>query len=291
MASSPGYYGQPLLKPPVWKWEISLYFFVGGIAGMSGVLALAMLLAGGDAAQLAWPLLIAVVCAIVSAVLLIKDLGRPRRFLYMLRVFKWRSPMSVGVWVLSGFGATATLALLLAWWEQAAPSTMLQLGIDVFVPLTALLGAVVGTYTGVLIGATTVPAWHSHRRLLPLHFGVDALGSAAALLELLGQAPQRLAAIGWLAASAMTAIGIYSEFDRRGAVDRALRHGRGGWLLRGGHLAAPLALLARALGVPPLAAALFLLGSLLSRFGWIEAGRSSALDPEATLAEQRQHTG
>ena len=35
----PGYYGQPVVKPPVWTWEIPLYFFFGGMAGMSGVIA------------------------------------------------------------------------------------------------------------------------------------------------------------------------------------------------------------------------------------------------------------
>src|ERR1700757_5434360 len=37
----PGYYGQAVVKPPVWTWEVPLYFFFGGIAGMSAVIALA----------------------------------------------------------------------------------------------------------------------------------------------------------------------------------------------------------------------------------------------------------
>lgn len=291
-AMAVGYYGLPLVKPPVWQWQIGLYFFVGGIAGMSGVLALAMLLGGrGPAAMLA-PLAIAVVGAAISAVLLIMDLGRPRRFLYMLRVCKLQSPMSVGVWVLTLFGGAVTPALACAWLQQRSLRygdgvSLWQIGIDVLVPLGALSGAVVGTYTGVLIGSTVIPAWHSHRRLLPLHFGVDALGSAAAVLELLGAAPAPLAAIGWIAAGSMTAIAIYSEVVRVGAVDRALRQGSGGALLRAGHLLAALALAARAIGWPAAAAALFLGGSLLGRYGWLAAGRASALDPEATLAEQR----
>ena len=35
----PGYYGQPVVKPPVWTWQVPLYFFFGGIAGMSAVIA------------------------------------------------------------------------------------------------------------------------------------------------------------------------------------------------------------------------------------------------------------
>src|SRR5712672_2770950 len=37
----PGYYGQAVVKPPVWTWQVPLYFFMGGIAGMSAVIALA----------------------------------------------------------------------------------------------------------------------------------------------------------------------------------------------------------------------------------------------------------
>ena len=36
----PGYYGQPVVRPPVWTWEIPIYFFVGGLGGMSPVIAL-----------------------------------------------------------------------------------------------------------------------------------------------------------------------------------------------------------------------------------------------------------
>lgn len=28
----PGYYGEPVVKPPVWTWEIPLYLFVGGLS-------------------------------------------------------------------------------------------------------------------------------------------------------------------------------------------------------------------------------------------------------------------
>ena len=35
----PGYYGQPVVKPPVWTWQVPLYFFFGGMAGMSAVIA------------------------------------------------------------------------------------------------------------------------------------------------------------------------------------------------------------------------------------------------------------
>src|SRR6266545_2705969 len=81
----PGYYGQPVIKPPVWTWQIPLYFFVGGIGGMSAVIALAAAIFHhldpalatnvGVARAAMW--VAAIAGAILSPVLLIMDLGRP----------------------------------------------------------------------------------------------------------------------------------------------------------------------------------------------------------------------
>ena len=46
----------------------------------------------------------------LGAVALVKDLGRPERFLNMLRTIKLTSPMSVGSWILSAFSAGAGVA-------------------------------------------------------------------------------------------------------------------------------------------------------------------------------------
>ena len=279
-AGAVGYYGRPALKPPVWTWEIPLYFFVGGVAGAAGVLALAAQLGGeGELARSAlWTALFGLVA---SAALLVSDLGRPRRFLHMLRVFKWRSPMSVGVWVLTAYGAAVgtALGLVLA---GGNPAGRLLLGA---LAVSAALGALVATYTGVLLAATAVPAWNVHRGTLPLHFGVAALGSAAALLELLGHGAPALPLIGLASAAIETAVGARVELRRSGPRDRALREGRPGLLLRSaGVLSGPLALGLRLGGLGTAAAWAFLLGALLSRFGWVEAGRASASDPAAALA-------
>lgn len=300
-AGAPGYYGLPVLKAPVWTWEIPAYFFVGGLAGMAAVLALAATATGvGAALEGAGPrgalvrtaLGLAAGGALLSALLLVLDLGRPARFLNMLRVFKWRSPMSVGAWTLALFGGAALAALLLLeasvragslgaatpWVEAAVLLSILAAGAS---------GAVLATYTGVLVAATSVPAWFLHRRLLPLHFGVAGLGSAAAALELLGLRLLPLHAIGLLAAGVETGLGLATELRRHGPADRALREGRSGLLLRvASALSGPAALLLRLLGWIPAAAGSFLLGALLSRFGWLEAGRASARDPEATFASQ-----
>lgn len=291
-AAGPGYYGRPIVKPPVWTWEIPLYFFTGGLAGMAAAIALAAHVTGppDSEASLVRPALWLAFLggAVVSPALLVLDLGRPRRFLHMLRVFKWRSPMSIGAWLLFLFGGAVIVALLLTEWgaRPGAPSVVHSLR-TLPIVFAGLLGPALATYTGVLIGATTIPAWFAHHRDLPLHFGVSGLGSAAAALELLGFRSPALHAIGLLASSVEIVLGAWIELHRHGPVDEALREGIPGRLLRGsGLLTGPTALVLRIVGAIPWAATAFLAGALLGRFGWLAAGRASGRDPGATLASQ-----
>ncbi|MBO0696338.1 MAG: hypothetical protein J2P56_09590, partial [Verrucomicrobia bacterium] len=142
--------------------------------------------------------------------------------------------------------------------------------------------------TGVLLGATAIPAWFLHRTLLPIHFGVAGLGSAAAFLELLGHRIAPLGALGFLASGIETALWIWLEIDKHGKADRALHESSSGWLIRSGEiLSGPLALILRLTNFTPFAAFSFLVGALVSRFGWISAGKICARDPEAVFASQR----
>lgn len=291
---TPGYYGRPVVKPPVWTWEIPLYFFVGGLSGMAALLAAAAWLTGAGEAVVRPALWISFCGAAISPVLLILDLGRPGRFLNMLRVFKRRSPMSVGAWALAAWGAHSTAALAFyEWIVRAEPSGAAGTVADVlFVGAMAggaVYGAMIAVYTGVLIGATAIPAWYLHHESLPVHFGIAGLGSAAAALELLGVRIAALDALGVGAAAVETAFGLWIEIHRHGAGDRALRSGRSGWTLRAaGTLAGPVALGLRLGGLVPWAAGAFLAGALLSRFGWVAAGRASGRDPEAVFAAERE---
>jgi hypothetical protein len=287
-----GYYGEPVVRPPVWTWEIPVYFFIGGLAGMSAVIA-AIGLVFHQANVTRTAMWVAAIGAIVSPVLLILDLGRPRLFLNMLRVFKHRSPMSVGAWILLFFGGCAVPGLIAL---ETHARQIFAGGFDQFLQVISFLlilgsafwGMFLATYTGVLLGATAIPAWFLHRTVLPLHFGVAGLGSAAALLELLGHRIAPLAALGFLTAATETALWIWLEIDKHGAADRALRESRSGWLIRCGEiLSGPLALILRVANLIPLAAISFLAGALVSRFAWIAAGKVSACDPEAVFASQR----
>jgi formate-dependent nitrite reductase membrane component NrfD len=266
-----GYYGQSIVKPPVWTWQVGLYLFIGGTAGMSGVIALASLVTGQSLALVRAALGVALAGAAISPILLIWDLGRPARFLNMLRVFKWRSAMSIGVWTLvlfSNFAAAAFLAVV-----AGAPGTL----VFVLVAGTALTGAILATYTGVLLGVTAVPVWAAHHKLLPFHFGCAGLGAAAAVLELLGFRVAALNAIGLAVAAVETGLGIWLAVARSRTTAGGVDNTTAAWLLRSATLLTGVVpLVARLAGRIPLAGAAFLLGALCSRYGWISAGRSPA---------------
>jgi formate-dependent nitrite reductase membrane component NrfD len=158
-------------------------------------------------------------------------------------------------------------------------------GILVF--CSAVFGVLLATYTGVLIGVTSIPAWFLHHKLLPLHFGTAGLGSAAAVMELVGHRIAPLNAIGFFAAAVETILLIWLSIDKHGVADRAIHEHRSGWLIRiGGILTGPVPLVLRFFGGSPLAAISFLLGALVSRFGWIAVGKISGRDPASVFAAQ-----
>ena len=271
------YYDLPLLKKPVWTWEIPVYFFVGGAAGASAVIGMAAQLAGADQRVVRDARRIAAIGANLSVPLLIADLGRPERFLNMLRVFKPQSPMSVGAWIVAAFGASSTAAIFLP----------RRLG-DAAALASAASGLGMATYTGVLLGATAIPVWSKHVALLPAHFAASAAGSAVSMLELRGHRGDALNAIGIAAALFETITGARIEWndDRE---SEPLRHGPTGTITRiGGVLSGPVPLLLRILGgrsrkTRRLAAAATIAGSLITRLAWVGAGRVSARDPRPAL--------
>jgi len=289
--SRPGYYGQPVVRPPVWTWEIPIYFFVGGLGGMSAVIALgAMLFHHFDVARTAmW---VAAIASVLSPILLILDLGRPHLFINMLRVFKPQSAMSMGAWILTAFGMCVLPGLMVLEIQTfhlfAGVVHLLDVAAAILIFGSAIFGMLLATYTGVLIGATAIPAWFLHHKLLPIHFGTAGLGSAAALLELFGHRIAALNAIGLFAAAVETVLLIWLSIDKHGVADRAIHEHGSGWLIRIGEvLTGPIPLVLRSFGAIPLAAISFLLGALVSRFGWIAVGKISGRDPEAVFASQR----
>ena len=283
------YYGRPIVKEPTWAAaDIAGYLFLGGLAGASSTLALGAEATGR--ARLARVLKLGAAPAIhLSLLALVHDLGRPARFLNMLRVFKPTSPMSVGVWILFVYAPAATAAAL---GELAAP--LKPLG-RVGGAAAALLGPAVASYTAVLVANTATPAWHDAHREMPFVF-VGSAASAAAGLGLVGaplreNAPaRRLALIG-----ASVEVASLKLLERRiGEVAECYREGRAGRLMR----AAELLTFAGAAGVATrarrsrraaaLSGAALMAASACARFGIFEAGRASARDPRYTVSPQRE---
>src|SRR6202011_1874002 len=175
--------------------------------------------------------------------------------------------------------------------RQIFPGTLdqlLRIAAGIFIFGSAIFGTLLATYTGVLIGATAIPAWFLHRMLLPIHFGTAGLGSAAALLELLGHRILTLNFLGFYAAGVETALLIWLSVDKHGVADRAIHEHGSGWLIRISEvLTGPLAFCLRFFSFVPFAAISFLLGALVSRVGWIVVGKVSGSDPESVFAAER----
>jgi formate-dependent nitrite reductase membrane component NrfD len=172
----PGYYGLPILKTPLWRWEIALYFFGEGISSGAYVLATAADFFGGPTYRrfIRVARILSLATMMPCPPLLIADLGRPERFIHMLRVFKPSSPMNLGAWALMGFGIPVTLL-------GAAPMA----GLRVPVRLVSLLGLpaafIMMSYPGVLLSTTSVPLWMRTRLLGALLASSSMVTSAAAL--------------------------------------------------------------------------------------------------------------
>ncbi|MGO9434204.1 MAG: NrfD/PsrC family molybdoenzyme membrane anchor subunit [Terracidiphilus sp.] len=291
-ASAVSYHGNPVLKPPTWTWQVPLYFFVGGVAGISALIAL-MAHLFGNAGLTRSGLWVGFAGALLSAPLLIADLGRPSRFLNMLRVFKLRSAMSVGAWTLAGFSSAVGLAVVCHELVLAGFGYNLLLVLEWAAEIAAALsGLILASYTSVLLGVTAIPVWSENRRIVPVVFLAGGMGSAAAVLELLGFLVPVTQFIGIVAGVVETLVAILIELRGR-YVDRPLREGAVGWLTRAGAaLAGPASLLLRLFWghsavARYLAASCFIVGALITRIAWIKAGGVSSRDPQALFRIQR----
>ena len=272
------YYRLPVLKPPVWTWEVPAYFFVGGAAGAAAVIGAVGRATGAPADLVRDARWIAAAGGVLAPPLLISDLGRPERFLNMLRVFKLQSPMSVGAWTLVAFSnAAAASAFADAVGRSNGGRIAARVVADAAGVLAAATGMVLSTYTGVLLGATAIPAWSRHVRVLPMHFGASSVGAAASLLELAGHRSRSLNYLAIGAAAVEFAVGLSLERDPAGVPERPDRLAQAGAMMSG---PVPLAIRligGRSLRARRVAALATLTGSILTRVGWVEAGRASAL--------------
>jgi formate-dependent nitrite reductase membrane component NrfD len=293
----PTYYERPVLKEPVWIWAVPTYFYVGGTAGAAAVLAAAAQgLDGGELHGLVkacrW---VAAVGSATGSALLVVDLGRPERFLHMLRVFRPSSAMSVGSWVLAGAASAAMGSALLS----DRRGGLGRLG-HFSGYVAALLGMPLAGYTAVLLGNTAVPVWQASRRSLPhLFIGTSASGLAS-LFGLLpaGLSPreekivERFGAAGKIVDLAAMAM-VEREANRAEPAGRPLREGLSGalWTAAKAMTAVSLALFllpGRSRTKRVAGGLLGSAGALTLRFAVFHAGKASARDPRATFRPQRE---
>ncbi len=295
-ATFTSYYGRPVVKASPWKADIPAYLFMGGVAGGSSLLA-----AGADLTDRPELCRVARVGALMALVgslgALVHDLGRPSRFMHMLRVFKPTSPMSVGTWLVSAYAPFAGLAvaseLMPTWLRRTRLGGLIDATATPAGVVAAVIAPTVAAYTAVLLSDTATPTWHDARGQLPTVF-VGSAASAAGGLGMLGPVreagPARRMAVGGalvelVAAHRMEhAMGLTGEPLSEGTAGRLMQASRAltvagtvGTLVLGrrrtGAAASGLALLA---------------GSALLRFGIFEAGQASARDPRFTIVPQRE---
>lgn len=295
------YYGRPVVKPAPWGHEIAGYLFLGGLAGGSG------LLAGG--AQLTGRVtlrrncrLAALIAVALSAAALISDLGRPERFLNMLRAFKPTSPMNIGSWILGLFGTGTSIA-------AAAEIDRITGGRLWLGPLRRLLrtaegvaglqaaafGPPLAAYTAVLLADTATPTWNAARDELPFVFvssaSLSAGGLAMVTTGVAEAGPARRLAVLGVAGEVAAMRLMRRRMDPVSA--EPLHHGHAGAMLRcserlmiAGGLGALLG--GRNRGVAVASGLCLVAASALTRFGVLEAGIASARDPRYTVEPQRR---
>jgi DMSO reductase anchor subunit len=282
------YYGLPVLNAPVWEArEIAGYFFLGGLAGASSIVAAAARHSGRD--SLVKGTKVAAAGAVtLSLVALVKDLGRPMRALNMLRVFKPTSPMNMGTWLLSAYAPAAIVAA-----TSEVTGALPGIGAAA-TAAAAVLGPGVASYTAVLIADTAVPAWHDARREMPLVFVASAATAAAGVGQLVcadvDAAPVCRLAVAAVAGELVAERVMEQRLDD--VVAAAYHEGKAERLLQLSRVLAVLGAAGAVAGrrnrtVRVASGTALLASSALTRFGIFAAGMTSANDPAATVAPQR----
>lgn len=292
------YYGHNIVKPAPWGHEIPAYLFLGGLAGGTGLLASGGEMSGNITLQRNTRL-VSLAALAGSGYALVSDLGKPSRFINMMRVVKLTSPMSVGTWILTGFGAFTgaaaggeILAQLLP--KDHAAQPLLHWGVRLASWGAGAFSAPLAAYTGVLLADTATPTWHASYKQLPFVFIGSALsaagGAGMAVTPSAHAAPaRRMALIG----TTIDLVATQVMENRIGMPGETLHHGTAGRLLRGakacGLAGMALTLVGgRARPVATVAGMTLMAGSAMTRFGIYEAGIASAKDPKYTVEPQRE---
>lgn len=300
------YYGRQIVKAPPWEWPIGAYLVLGGMAGGSAIIASGAQLS--DNKILARnSRLAAIGAAGLGSLALVKDLGRPARFLNMMRVFKLSSPLSVGSWILASFGTVGGAS------AAAEVYRILEdnMGLDLPFPdpierlihwakrpatlFSGLFGAPLAVYTAVLLGDTANPTWNAAKDHLPFVFVSSASlasgGLAMITTDLEHVKPARVMAVAGVVGDVVAMKLMENSMDPTAA--EPLHQGGPGKLLKAsealviaGGIGAVLGRKSRVLSA--LSGAALIAGSACTRFGILNAGIEAAKDPRYTVEPQKR---
>jgi formate-dependent nitrite reductase membrane component NrfD len=302
-ATFSSYYGRNIVKPAPWQSDIPAYLFAGGVAAGSSLLAAGADLTGRESMRRAGRLG-ALVALLFSMASLVHDLGRPARFVNMLRTVKLTSPMSVGSWILSlyaPFAMTAAAAEAADLLPERARSGRLALPLRLLAHSGRPMGVVAGitappvaAYTAVLLSDTATPSWHEAYRELPFVFCGSAAAASGGLSMMLSPVAEAGPARQFAAAGALAELGFEWQMERSmGITAEPLHTGTAGAFMK----AAKRLTIAGAIGIvlaersrtaAVLSGAALLAGSACTRFGVFYAGQESAKDPKYVVVPQRE---
>jgi formate-dependent nitrite reductase membrane component NrfD len=292
------YYNRPVLKASPWTVDIPAYLFLGGLGGGGALLGAVGDLTGRPKLRRASRLAsLGAITASLAA--LVHDLGKPSRFLNMLRVAKPTSPMSVGTWILSGFGPLIGVAAVAE--GRALVPERLRFVARILGRVerpaglgAAALGPAVASYTAVLLADTATPTWHGAQRELPFVFvgsAAAAAGGFAMLAVPVDEAgPARRLAIGGAALELITEHQMEASL---GLSAEPLHTGMPGRFMRASKLLTAVGSALTVAGgrnrrIAAAAGSSFLAASVCTRFGIFYAGQASARDPKYTVVPQRE---
>ncbi len=281
------YYGRQIIKTPTWKTpDVPLYLFLGGLAGGSAVLAEGAALTGNRTLE-RMSRAVAASGAGIGTVFLVHDLGRPMRFLNMLRVFKVTSPLSVGSFILAPF-ATLSSAAMASQVTGRLPRLGRLAGVG-----AAAFGPPLAAYTAALFANTAVPAWHEAHRELPFVFVGSGASAAGGMAMLLIPAAANPPARHFAIAGAAVELAAAELLKRRlGMLAEPYERGRSGMLMKtASRMTAGASVLSvvgrRSRTMSAVCGATYVAAAMLTRFGVFEAGLASARDPKYTVVPQR----
>jgi formate-dependent nitrite reductase membrane component NrfD len=297
--ADPTYYDRPMLKRSVWTVDIPLYYFLGGAAGAAMTLGAAIqLLSNFEGADPELRKLsaachfVGIAGSTAGAAFLIHDLGRPSRFLFMMRVFRPTSPMNMGAWILAGAAPSAIATGLFI----NRGGLLGAIG-EVCGYVSGLFGAALAGYTGVLVSNSAIPIWQEARRWMPLLFAASGASAAASIVDLTYEREEARRITQYFGTiSRVTEIVAARNVEKAASaipkVGEPFRRGRASTLWKAATALTAASVVVSLLPVDSrkkrkAAGWLGVAGSLCLRFAVHYLSDASALDPRASFQQQR----